>query len=218
MVRGAADGDDHKRSEFAAKYESAARAYLAARWRRSPRLSDLDDAVQEVFVECFRAGGALDRIEVDRAGGFRAFFYGIVRNVALRAEVKSARLAARELAADTAVKGVEADDTQLSQVFDRAWAQSIMREAAVRQAENARAAGPEAERRVEMLRLRFQEDMPIREIAAQWSADPVQVHREYAKARREFRTALEEVMRFYFPGNPKAADAECENLLALLSD
>ncbi|MBK8268830.1 MAG: hypothetical protein IPK83_11220 [Planctomycetes bacterium] len=34
---------------------------------------DLDDAVQDVFLECFRPDGALDRLDVHRPGGFRAF-------------------------------------------------------------------------------------------------------------------------------------------------
>src|SRR4051794_37515406 len=86
VIRGAARGDARDRDDFARRYEPVVRAYLTARWRSSGRLGWLDDAVQEVFVECFRRGGALDRVEPDRPGGFRAFLYGVVRIVALRAE------------------------------------------------------------------------------------------------------------------------------------
>ena len=34
-----------------------------------------------MFLTCFREGGALDRVDPARAGGFRAFLYGIARNV-----------------------------------------------------------------------------------------------------------------------------------------
>ena len=37
------------------------RAYLTARWRGTVCWQDLDDTFQEVFVECFRPGGPLDR-------------------------------------------------------------------------------------------------------------------------------------------------------------
>ncbi len=218
MIRGAAEGGDRERADFARKYEPAARAYLAARWRSSKRLSELDDAVQEVFLECFKSGGALDRVAIDRAGGFRAFFYGVVRNVALRAETRQARAAAREMATSSQMADVASDETHLSQVFDRAWAQSIMREAAERQSARALEAGAEAERRVELLRLRFHDSLPIRDIAERWSADPVHIHREYAKARREFRDCLEAVMRFYYPDDSTAAERECENLLSLLAE
>ena len=43
-----------------------------------------------------RAGGLLDRARADQPGGFRAFLYGAVRNVALRAEARRARQLAPE--------------------------------------------------------------------------------------------------------------------------
>ena len=61
---------------------------LAARWRSSSQSSELDDAVQEVFVECFRAGGVLKRVDASRPGGLRPFLFGVVRNVALRFETR----------------------------------------------------------------------------------------------------------------------------------
>src|SRR4051812_16682848 len=91
VIRGAARGEPRDRDDFARRYEPVVRVYLAARWRSSERIRTLDDAVQEVFVECFRGGGALDRLDPDRPGGFRAFLYGVVRIVALRAESARAR-------------------------------------------------------------------------------------------------------------------------------
>src|SRR5262245_61258276 len=90
-IHAAAVGGAADREPFALRYGPVVRAYLAARWRGSPCLADLDDAVQEVFVECFRRGGALERVEPDRAGGFRPFLFGVVRNVALRLEARRAR-------------------------------------------------------------------------------------------------------------------------------
>src|SRR5262245_14743702 len=95
VLRDAAAGASTAREAFAGRYESMVRAYLAARWRASPLAQELDDAVQEVFVECLRHGGGLERVRPDRAGGFRAFLYGLVRNVALRFEQRRAQGEAR---------------------------------------------------------------------------------------------------------------------------
>ncbi len=216
VIRGAAQGDSHDRDHFARRYEPVVRAYLRARWKSSERLRALDDAVQEVFVECFRRGGALDRVEPDRPGGFRAFLYGVVRVVALRAE--SARVRGKEQAPPDGFDPgkVPANETRLSVAFDRAWARTLLAEAADRQAEDAERAGEAARERVELLRLRFHDGLPIREIARRRGCDPDAVHRDYARARLEFRAALAAVVAFHHPGTPAEVDRECAGLLALL--
>jgi len=214
LIGEAASGAAAAREAFARRYGPVVRAYLAARWGGRLDAHELDDAVQEVFVECFRAGGVLER--VDPARGFRAFFYGMVRNVALRIEERRGRERARQAAGASALREAAADDdARLSQVFDRAWAREVMREAAAVQARRA-AGDAGARRRVELLRLRFSDGLAIREIAARWSEDAAVVHREYAKARREFKAALVEVMGFYYPGAPGAAERECGELLGML--
>lgn len=216
MIAAAADGGPRERELFAQRYQPVIAAYLAARWRGRPLLlQHLDDAVQDIFVECYRRDGALSRVSREAPGGFRAFLFGVVRNVALRWEARLSAGARRE-AADGQLDAREHPGDPLSQVFDRAWAQSIMRQAAERQAERAADLGAEALRRVELLRLRFQDNRPIREIAALWELDPVHVHRQYALARREFRRALVEVLGFY-EADGAQLDAECARLLALLA-
>lgn len=215
VIRGAAAGRESDRALFAKRYASVIGAYLGARWRgHRTLLGELDDAVQEVFLDCFKEGGALTRADPDRAAGFRAYLRGVVRNVALRAETKRARNREHQVSIDA--EAIEADEEALSHAFDRAWAQAVMREAAERQARDAREAGPEAERRVELVRLRFHEAMPIREIALLWKADAAGLHHEYAKARREFRRALLEVVAFHHPGTPEEVEREATELLALL--
>ena len=216
LLREAAGGGDAPRAEFAARYAPMVRAYLTARWRGSKLLQDLDDALQDVFVECLREGGLLDRARADRPGGFRAFLYGAVRNVALRAEAKRARQLAREPAEAIALEDVPGDEETLSRVFDRAWAKAVMREAAERQAALASQRGEAARRRIELLRLRFHEGLPIREIARLWGLDAASLHHEYARARQEFRSALREVVVFHHPGTTEDVDRECAQLLSLL--
>jgi RNA polymerase sigma-70 factor (ECF subfamily) len=97
----------------------------------------------------------------------------------------------------------------------RAWAVARVREAAQLQEEHARQAGPAALRRVELLRLRFHEGLPIRDIANRWQTDPALLHHEYARARKEFRGALTEIVAFHHPGSPVEIDQECDKLLSL---
>ena len=216
MIRAAAAGEAVDRDDFARRYEPVIRAYLAIRWRRGPLIAELDDAVQEVFVECYRADGVLQRVEPNRPGGFRAFLYGVTRNVALRVESRRARRGEKQPATDFIEALPETNDDAPSRAFDRAWARSVMRDAAARQAQWASTEGEEAQRRIELLRLRFQENLPIREIADDWQADPVHVHREYAKARKEFKRALIEAISFHVPTSPADVENECARLLALL--
>lgn len=212
VIHGAAAGRETDRAEFARLYEPVLRAFFGARWRGSPLLSDLEDAVQEVFLDCFRANGALARVEPGRGGSFRAFLRGVARNVGLRIETERRRRA-REEGAD--LDALTADDQTASQAFDREWARSVMREAADRQVAGATTA--ESRRRIELVRLRFHEGMPIREIAARWEEDAARLHHEYAKAREEFRKALVEVVAFHHPNiTPADATREAAELLALL--
>ncbi len=210
LIHAAAAGDRAARDAFARLYEPVARAYLSARWRASPNLAVVDDAVQDVFVACFKPDGVLDRVVADQPDGFRAFFHGVLKNIARQRE------SARGVPAVPSAEPV-ADETSASRAFDRAWAQSLLHEAARLQAEAAPANGDRAVRRVELLRLRFQSGLPVREIADRWGEDPAKVHHEYATARAEFKAALGRVMAFHRPtASPAELEAACRELLELL--
>lgn len=217
VISGAAKGQPHDREEFAHRYSPTIRTYLAARWRSSTHKDAIDDAVQEVFVECFRPGGVLERADPQRAGGFRAFLYGVVRNVALRLETSRARDRVQPASGDITLDGIIDPEESLARVFDRAWAEEIMRQAGRRQADRARASGAEALERVELLQLRFNRGLPIREIARLWQTDAARLHHAYAVAREEFRMALLEVVAWHHPGTPEQVETECAELLSLLS-
>jgi RNA polymerase sigma-70 factor (ECF subfamily) len=217
LIQAAAQGNRGERDQFAQRYLGSVRAYLQARWGNSAYRHLVDDAVQDVFVECFRTDGALCRLDANRSGTFRAYLYGVVRNVALRIESRQATELASQHSFPSDLDGVVSDESTLSQVFDRAWAKSIMRQAGQRHEELARAAGEEALQRFELLRLRFEEDLPIREIAQHWNVDAAVLHRAYRKAREEFRAALIEVVRFHLPGSDAEVDREAAALLALLA-
>jgi RNA polymerase sigma-70 factor (ECF subfamily) len=102
--------------------------------------------------------------------------------------------------------------------FDRACARALLREAAAVQQRSAELASPAAVRRVQLLRSRFGDGLPIRDIAAKWGEDPAKLHHEYATARDEFRAALREVVAFHHPGASNGdVDRACAELLGLLS-
>lgn len=208
LIRDAASGDRFARDRFARVYSPVVRAYLAARWQGLPL--DADDAAQDVFVECFKADGVLAAADAERPGGFRAFLLGVARNVARRHEARP------RPASPANPDRLPADDESVSRAFDRAWATALLREAARGQAEAA--ATDAARRRVELLRLRFHDGLPVRDIARRWGVDPAKLHHEYATAREEFRSALRQVVAYHHPGGtPGDIDRACAELLAALA-
>jgi len=122
-----------------------------------------------------------------------------------------------EAFANAPLPDVDAKEASLSQLFERSWAASIMAEAARLQKSRAEQSGAEAVQRVELLRLRFEENLPIREIAQRWSVDAARLHHDYALARQEFRDALMEVVAFHHPGSPEELEIEAAGLLRALS-
>ena len=63
LIHDAADGNANARDQFARLYDPVIRAYLGNRWKHS--LHSVDDAVQDVFVELFKPGGALGKVDVN---------------------------------------------------------------------------------------------------------------------------------------------------------
>ncbi len=210
VIRAAAAGSPADREELARRYLGVIRAYFAARWRGSGLRADLDDAVQEVFVECFRQGGVLQAVAQGRVTGFRAFLFGVVRNVARRFESRPVRAA-------SPLSDVEANEESLSRLFERSWAQAMMVEAADAMKRRAAEDGPDAIRRVELLQHRFEDNLPIRTIAERWSVDAAGLHHAYALARKEFKAALLEVVAFHHPGSAAEVEQEATSLLKALS-
>ena len=73
LIQRAAGGDRAARSEFTTRYLPAVRAYLRARWSTRLAPDALEDAIQEVFVECLKERGVLERAQRERMGGFRSY-------------------------------------------------------------------------------------------------------------------------------------------------
>ena len=215
IVRGAASGRIADREEFARRYSSLVQAYLRKRWRESQLAALIDDASQEIFLELFRTGGALDRFDPERTGSFRGFLYGVIRNVARRFEERE-HARERVKPAGSALKAFPKDEAALSRVFDRMWALSVIREAIQLHRERQKNSDESSRRRVKILELRFGDGMPIRDIARKWSLDPARVHKEYARAREEFKAALGEVLSFHSPDSGGSVDSGIRQLREIL--
>lgn len=217
LIRSASAGSEVDRDTFASRYLEIVRAYLANRWRGTPMVAELEDAIQEVFLECFRKGGVLDRIQERPPDSFRGFLYGVSRNVARRREKDVARQRQRQPAVDIHAERLEAGEATQSRVFDRAWALALFRQAGELQREKAEEAGERSRKRIRLLELRHQEGLPIREIAARWGEDAAVIHKEYARARVEFKSALLDVLSFHYPGlSSTELESKCLQLIELL--
>jgi RNA polymerase sigma-70 factor (ECF subfamily) len=100
IIQAAAAGSAGDRADFALRYGPVVRDYFTHRWRTSSGQDDIDDEVQEVFVECFKQGGILERAEPGRPGAFGPSCMGssttspCARNLAGRARAHSSPQAA----------------------------------------------------------------------------------------------------------------------------
>jgi RNA polymerase sigma factor (sigma-70 family) len=216
LVEGAAQGEPRAREAFARCYLPVVETYLRARWARTSLGASVDDAAQDVFVDFIRPKGALTRAQRDHGnGGFRAFLYGVARNVARRHEAGRRRRDGKEQSLPLTAS-FPADDERPAEAFDRAWAKAIMRAARELHAADASKQGEEAVEEVELLRLRFQRGLPIREIAARWGREPAAIHRLYGRARRAYTEALHQTVALQMPGTPVSIRQECRRLLDLL--
>lgn len=214
VVRAAAQGDAGARSQFSRSYAAMIRGFFAARWRGRILEREVDDATQEVFVECLKSDGVLERADAQR-GDFRGLLFGVTRNVARRFEDR-ARAQRRLQAEDSAwLRAVAADEPGQATLFDRSWARALLRAAKARHRERALAAGPSGARRIELLERRFGGDQAIREIAREWGLPAQDVHNAYRKARVEFYACLREVVAFHAPAGSDL-DSECRRLLSQL--
>jgi len=216
LIEGAAAGDSASRAIFTSRYLPLVRAFLEARWKGRRSYADLEDALQETFLECFRQEGALDRIE-DRSREFRPFLLGVVRNVALRFETARARRRDGPGSETFQADVLPVDEESLSRVFDRAWAETILREAALRQEQAARDSDDAARRRVDLLREVFREGRSVAELSRLWAIDANVLRHEYDRARAEFLEALKEVVGFHNPNAPERVARECREIARLFA-
>jgi RNA polymerase sigma factor (sigma-70 family) len=209
VVERAGRGDQEARETFARVYLPIVRRYICARWGGTPWQSEIEDATNQVFVECLKPGGALSHVSREDAWGFRSYLFGVTRNVA-RSFERRRRHDGDEVHLDPPV----ADDSGLQQAFDRSFVEALLAEALERHQLSAEDEGEAASRRFELLRLRFWEHRPIREIAGIWGVEAARLHHDYARARVEFQEALRAVIADHCGAHAAVTESELANLLS----
>jgi RNA polymerase sigma-70 factor (ECF subfamily) len=185
------------------------RAYLAARWNCSQEREDVTDGAQEIFFQCFKPGGALTRVSEDRPGGFRAYLYGVTRNVAGTLDASRARSRHESLPTT-----LTSEDPSLSQVFDRAFAVAITREA--RDLFRARAMRSEsAFQRYRALELTYERGSRAEDVGCELGLPGSAVYALVSRARKEFRAILLQVVASYHPEDSRSEiEKRCVDLFA----
>lgn len=217
VVLGAAAGDPTMRDEFCRRYEPVIRAYLSARWRMARDHEALADATQEVFVQCFREHGALQRIDPQREGGMRAFLYGVTAKTALDFERRGARWHRDAKGGNVDLQQVERSEVTLSAAFDKAWAAMIGREARRLLATRAAAGSEATRRRFFLLEQRYYHGRAPRDLAPTVGLDPQRISEILTEAKAEYRAALLEVMATYFPNDTeRELETRCAELARML--
>lgn len=214
LIARAAAGERPARSVFSRGYLPVVRAFLEARWRGTRLASEVDDAVQEVFVECLRENGVLAGADAGR-GDLRGLLFGVSRKVAARFEERARKHPRVGEAPVLALEELQAREASLSVLFDREWARSVLRLAGERMRADARE-DPGARMRVELLTLRFSRGLAIHDIAASWGVDAEVLHRAYARAREEFRACLRAAVAQQAVRSEADLDLEVERILELI--
>jgi RNA polymerase sigma factor (sigma-70 family) len=214
MIAAAGAGEGAARDRFVRAYDGVIRAYLAARWRQPAHGDAVDDASQEVFVQCFKEGGALHRVAPGGPARFRSYLYAIVKHVADRIERRTAVRRTPQEDGLRALDDLAVDEATLSRVFDRAWVGIVTRAAWLRMASRLDAGNAD---RLRVLDLRFQEGLTPAAIAARLGLDATSVYQHLRNAKRDFRAALIDVVAEQHPGATRAeVEARCLELTTLL--
>lgn len=193
LIRKAAEGDMVARSRFAMSYLPLVHASLSARWRGRALRSEVDEAVQEVFLECFKEGGVIVKTSRDPPESFRAFLKTVISNVARRREVLE-QDGRRRTPISAPLEELESRSASPGDALDGRWAAALLKEVLdlVRAWSRSRPEGRSDP--VELLQLRFMDGTPVREIARRWNQDVGRLHRELARARASFMEAMAAVL------------------------
>jgi RNA polymerase sigma factor (sigma-70 family) len=221
LIRQAVQGRPEARDRFARLYEPVVQAFL----RRSLfRLGaavrglshELDNVSQDVFLECFKPHGALERLDRGRCSRFRAYLFGVVANVTRRNRARWSRQQREHLADGPTLESRAIQDSTASRTRECAEARQLLAEAVQCQADRAGRQGPEAVKRIELLQLCFNHGLTLFQIARRWQTNVQEVRREYKLATQEFKEALREALARRYRESPEATGQAFRELLETL--
>jgi RNA polymerase sigma-70 factor (ECF subfamily) len=203
---------------FAQTYGPAIRAFLGSRWcgRRPP--VEVEDAVQEVYLECLREDGVLERAGATPPKQFRTFLLGVVRNVARRLEAHHGLRVADPLPTDYQRHGGVDDASDPTRVFDRTWARNIVRQAQQNLLARLQRGSEAAQARAHLLYQRYMMDLTVAEIAARTGESTRRIHHRLEETRAEFAKELGQLVAADMSGSADEVRLECQRLLGMLGE
>ena len=216
LIARAAAGNPLDRDSFVERYAPIVRVFLCARWRLPIDHEAIADATQDVFLQCFRDEGLLDRAARGAVSGFKGYLLGATRNVALMTERRLARERARGSGTEIRFDDVEASTATQSEEFDRAWARMISREARRLLASRSDHSELTIER-WHILALRYEEGLATKAIAERLMIPVERVHERLKQGRKEFGACVMEVMAELHPDDNRAQlERRCGELARFL--
>jgi RNA polymerase sigma factor (sigma-70 family) len=221
LIRQAVQGQPEARDRFARLYEPVVQAFLRrslVRLRATVRSfsHELDNVSQDVFLECFKPQGALERLDRSRCSRFRAYLFGVIANITRRSQTRWARQRREHLADGPTLESQARQDSALSRTGEFAEARQLLAEAVRRQADYAGRLGDAAQKRIELLQLCFTDGLTLFQVARRWQTNVQEVRREYKLATQEFKEALRETLDRRYPGSPEGARQAFRELLETL--
>ena len=218
LIEQAASGDHVGQQEFTQLYMPLVKRYLQERWKSSRLAQEIEDAVQEVFVECIRDRGILQQVDPGRGTSFRAFLLGATRNVARRIERKAMGKHAHDQEVTSFLDGIESNEERLTQLFEKDWAQAALRGASQLHQDRATEKGGNALVRWQVLGYHFGEGLTAPAIAERIQADVSNVHKWLSRGRQDFAECLHHVVaRQFREGTPaEEIQLECQRMLDAL--
>ena len=104
------------RAEFASRYDKFVRRVLAKRWLGSPYRIYFDDAIQEVFVECFKSGGVIAKANPEQGASFRTLLFRVTTHVAARFERNHFRDSQTVSVDDANLESLHDDESAFAQI------------------------------------------------------------------------------------------------------
>ena len=204
VLKSVARGSDKAKKDFSRRYAPAVRAYLETRWLADPLRNKVEQGLRLAFEECYGRTEDLPQELSTHDAEFRRFLFEMTTIVAHRIEAEKE-------------SPFDGNEEVLKANFDRAFVRLLLLQAAVRHAANVKG-DPEALRRLELLRLRYYGGMELDSIANVWHVERDKLDEDYEQARREFETALMEVVTYHHPRPKEQIWEECEGFLALVAE
>ena len=200
LVGLAGTDEDLAQREFALRYEKFVRRILAKRWLGTVFRTYFDDAIQEVFVECFKPNGVIEKANAQNGNSFRTYLFQVASHVAARFERTHQRQQSIASTNDDHLDDLSSQAMSAYDLVTREEVADLVREALHRMTHHY---NPEVRKRGQLLDRHTCQGEKIIAIADGNPDLAEQLHRDHTKAKREWKSFLVEVVQseYRVPGN-----------------